>query len=165
MSNVFTIMRRDLTAYFMSPIGYIFMMVFITLSVGLYITTFFTYPVADMRPYFDNLPLFFCVFIPAVTMRIWAEERKENTWEMLLTFPMQAWQLVIGKFLAALIFFCLTLFGTVRVSGDGAAWRVHAVAGHPVLRILQGSDRGLRRHPADLLRLLPAGRAVLRGVS
>jgi len=115
MSNILTIMRRDLAAYFLSPIGYIFMMVFITLSVGLYITTFFTFPVADMRPYFDNLPLFLCVFIPAVTMRIWAEERKENTWEMLLTFPMQAWELVLGKFFAALIFFAITLFCTVTV--------------------------------------------------
>ncbi|MBI1321463.1 MAG: ABC transporter permease subunit [Candidatus Hydrogenedens sp.] len=115
MSNIITIMRRDLTAYFLSPIGYIFMMVFLTLSVGLYITTFFAFPVADMRPYFEQLPLFLCVFIPAVTMRIWAEERKENTWEMLLTFPMKAWELVLGKFFAALVFFCLTLLGTVTI--------------------------------------------------
>ena len=115
MTNVISILRRDLGAYFTSPIGYIFMMVFVTISVGLYITAFFTYPVADMRPYFDNLPLLLCVFIPAVTMRIWAEERKENTWEMLLTFPMRAWELVLGKFFAALIFFALTLFATVTV--------------------------------------------------
>jgi len=115
MSNVISIFRRDLSAYFISPVGYIFMMVFVTISVGLYITSFFTFPVADMRPYFDNLPLLLCVFIPAVTMRMWAEERKENTWEMLLTFPMQAWQLVLGKFFAALIFFALTLAATVTV--------------------------------------------------
>ena len=115
MNNIITIMRRDLGAYFTSPIGYIFMMVFVTLSVGLYISTFFVNPIADMRPYFDNLPLFFCVFIPAVTMRIWAEERKENTWEMLLTFPMQAWELVLGKFAAALVFFMITLATTVTV--------------------------------------------------
>lgn len=115
MNNIITIMRRDLGAYFTSPIGYIFMMVFVTLSVGLYISTFFVNPIADMRPYFDNLPLFFCVFIPAVTMRIWAEERKENTWEMLLTFPMKAWELVVGKFLAGLVFFMLTLATTVTV--------------------------------------------------
>ena len=115
MNNIITIMRRDLGAYFTSPIGYIFMMVFVTLSVGLYISTFFAFPIADMRPYFDNLPLFFCVFIPAVTMRIWAEERKENTWEMLLTFPMQAWELVLGKFAAALVFFGLTLASTVTI--------------------------------------------------
>ncbi len=115
MGNVLAILRRDLSAYFTSPIGYIFMMVFVSMSVGLYITSFFAMPVADMRPYFDNLPIFLCVFIPAVTMRIWAEERKENTWEMLLTFPMQAWELVLGKFFAAFIFFSLTLFATITV--------------------------------------------------
>jgi ABC-type uncharacterized transport system involved in gliding motility auxiliary subunit len=104
-----------LGAYFMSPIGYIFIMVFTTISVGLYITSFFSFPIADMRPYFDNLPIFLCVFIPAVTMRMWAEERKENTWEMLLTFPMKASELVLGKFFAALIFFGLAMVSTVTV--------------------------------------------------
>lgn len=115
MRNVRTILRRDLGAYFTSPIGYIFIMVFITISVGLYITSFFTFPVADMRSYFGNLPLLMCVFIPAVTMRVWAEERKENTWEMLLTFPMKAWELVVGKFLATFVFFLITLAGTLTV--------------------------------------------------
>ena len=73
MSNALTIFRRDLAAYFTSPIGYIFIMVFVTISVGLYITTFFTFPMADMRPYFGNLPIMLCVFIPAITMRVWAE--------------------------------------------------------------------------------------------
>lgn len=115
MGNILAIMRRDLGAYFNSPIGYIFMMVFVTISVGLYITSFFMFPVADMRPYFDNLPLLLCVFIPAVTMRVWAEERKENTWEMLLTFPMQARELVLGKFLAAVIFYALTVAATFTI--------------------------------------------------
>ncbi len=115
MRNMIAILRRDLGAYYTSPIGYIFMMVFVTLSVGLYITSFFVFPMADMRPYFDNLPLLLCVFIPAVTMRIWAEERKENTWEMLLTFPMKGWELVMGKFFAALIFYMLTLASTITV--------------------------------------------------
>lgn len=115
MRNIISILRRDLGAYFTSPIGYIFMMVFVTLSVGLYITSFFVFPIADMRSYFENIPLLLCVFIPAVTMRIWAEERKENTWEMLLTFPMKAWELVFGKFFAALIFYIITLSATVTV--------------------------------------------------
>lgn len=115
MRNTLSILRRDLGTYFTSPIGYIFIMVFVTMSVGLYVTSFFLFPVADMRPYFENLPLLLCVFIPAVTMRIWAEERKENTWEMLLTFPMQAWELTIGKFLAALTFYAITLIATFTV--------------------------------------------------
>ena len=115
MKNILTIFRRDLGAYFTSPVGYIFMIVFILISVGLYITSFFTFPMADMRPYFNNLPIVLCVFIPAVTMRVWAEERKENTWEMLLTFPMRARELVIGKFVAALVFFALTILATITV--------------------------------------------------
>ncbi|MEX2016065.1 MAG: Gldg family protein [Candidatus Hydrogenedentales bacterium] len=115
MRNVFTIMRRDLAAYFTSPIGYIFMIVFVAISVGLYVSTFFAFPVADMRPFFANIPLMLCIFIPAVTMRVWAEERKENTWEMLLTFPMRPWELVIGKFFAGLTFFAITLAATFTV--------------------------------------------------
>ena len=115
MKNVFTIFRRDLAAFFKSPIGYIFMIVFLAISVGLYMATFFAHPVANMRAYFSNLPMLLCVFIPAVTMRVWAEERKENTWEMLLTFPMRATELVLGKFLACLAFFVITLCATVTV--------------------------------------------------
>jgi ABC-type transport system involved in multi-copper enzyme maturation permease subunit len=116
MKSVLTILRRDLGAYFTSPIGYIFMMVFVSVSVGLMFTiTFFVRPVAHMRPLFGSLPLLLCVFIPAVTMRLWAEERKENTWEMLLTFPMRAWELVVGKYLASLVFFCIALAATCTV--------------------------------------------------
>ncbi|HOZ49385.1 MAG TPA: Gldg family protein [Candidatus Hydrogenedentes bacterium] len=115
MRNIVTILRRELSAYFTSPVGYIFMIVYVLISVGLYITSFFTFPVADMRPYFNNLPILLCVFIPAVTMRVWAEDRKENTWEMLLTFPMKSRELVVGKFLAALVFFALTVAATVTV--------------------------------------------------
>ena len=115
MKNIMTIMRRDLGAYFTSPIGYMYMVVFLLISVGLYITSFFTFPVADMRAYFSNLPIMLCVFIPAVTMRVWAEERKENTWELLLTFPMTATELVLGKFLSCVTFFTLTLAGTITI--------------------------------------------------
>ena len=115
MKKTLTVFRRDLAAYFTSPIGYIFMIVFLALSVGLYMTSFFTYPMADMRAFFTNLPILLCVFIPAVTMRVWAEERKENTWEMLLTFPMRARELVLGKFLATFVFYAITLAATATV--------------------------------------------------
>jgi ABC-2 type transport system permease protein len=117
MKNVISIMRRDLAAYFTSAVGYVFIMVFMTFSVfALFnIVYFFANARADMRPYFDILAPLLCVFVPAVTMRVWAEERKENTWEMLLTFPMQAWQLVLGKYLATLVFFAIALFATVTV--------------------------------------------------
>lgn len=115
MTNIFTIFRRDLAAYYTSPIGYIFTIVFVLIGVGLYITTFFTFPMADMRGFFANLPILLCVFIPAVTMRVWAEERKENTWELLLTFPMTARELVLGKFLACFVFYIITLAATLTL--------------------------------------------------
>ncbi len=136
MRNIITIFRRDLGAYFKSPIGYIFIIVFLLISVGLYMTTFFAYPVADMRQYFSNLPLLLCVFVPAVTMRVWAEERKENTWEMLLTFPMRASELVLGKFLACLAFFLITLCATVTVP------LMLAVLGSPDFGVIFGGYLG-----------------------
>ena len=66
-----------------------------------------------MRVFFTILPIVLCVFLPAVSMRLWAEERKQNTWELLLTFPMRAYELVLGKFLASLIFYLSALAGTL----------------------------------------------------
>jgi ABC-type transport system involved in multi-copper enzyme maturation permease subunit/ABC-type uncharacterized transport system involved in gliding motility auxiliary subunit len=115
MQNLWTIFRRELAAYYTSAIGYIFMMVFLSLSVGLFMTPFFTFLTADMRAFFTTVPILMCIFLPAVTMRLWAEERKQNTWEMLLTFPMRPHELVLGKFAASFIFFLSALVGTLTV--------------------------------------------------
>src|SRR5215467_10177508 len=115
MQNLWTIFRRELAAYYTSAIGYIFIMVFLSLSVGLFMTPFFTFLSADMRAFFTTVPILMCIFLPAVTMRLWAEERKQNTWEMLLTFPMQPHQLVLGKFAASFVFFLSALVGTLTV--------------------------------------------------
>ena len=115
MRNLGTIFRWELGSYYRSAIGYIFMIVFLLLSVGLFMTPFFTLLVADMRSFFNTLPLIMCIFLPAVTMRIWAEERKQNTWELLLTFPMRPHELVLGKFFAGLVFFTIALAGTLTI--------------------------------------------------
>ncbi len=115
MSNLWTIFRRELAAYYSSAIGYIFMIVFQVLSVGLFMTPFFTFLNADMRSFFSTLPIILGIFLPAVTMRLWAEERKQNTWEMLLTFPMRPHELVLGKFLASLVFFLGALATTLTI--------------------------------------------------
>ena len=106
---------RELSAYFNSAIAYIFIIVFVMLSAGLFMTGFFLSGAADMRAFFDLLPLILCVFIPALTMRLWAEDRKGNTFELLLTFPMPSWKLVLGKFLAAFTFYILALAGTLLI--------------------------------------------------
>ena len=96
MKNIWTVFKRELKSYFDAPIGYIFLIVFWLVSISLYIWNFFSWPVADMRSYFGLLPIILCVFIPAVTMRLWAEEKKLNTFEMLQTFPMTSTSLA-GK--------------------------------------------------------------------
>lgn len=110
--NIRTIFSREFKTYFNSPIGYIYIIVFLLINSSLFITPFFLNPQADMRSMFNFLPFFCCVLIPLITMRLWAEDRKENTIEMLLTFPMQPYHLVLGKYLAGLFFFILVLAST-----------------------------------------------------
>ncbi|MBF0618755.1 MAG: Gldg family protein [Candidatus Omnitrophica bacterium] len=111
-----SVFMRELSAYFNSPIAYIFIVVFVTLSCGMFMSNFFLVGQADMRFFFDMLPLALCVFIPALTMRLWAEDRKGNTFELLLTFPMPSWKVVIGKFGAAFVFYFLALAATLPVA-------------------------------------------------
>jgi ABC-type transport system involved in multi-copper enzyme maturation permease subunit len=112
MRNFTTIFRRELGAYFNSPVGAIFLIVFTIIASGLFVTEFFLFPVAEMRSFFNSLPIVLCVFVPAVTMRLWAEERAGNTVEMLLTFPMSPMSLVLGKYAAAFCFLVLALAST-----------------------------------------------------
>jgi len=115
MSNVMTIFRREFTAYFNSPIAYIFIIVFLALNCGLYMTTFFLSGTADMRDFFGNLPLFLIFFIPALSMRLWAEDKKTGTFELLMTFPMRSSEVMLGKYFAAMTFYLVTLLGTLPI--------------------------------------------------
>lgn len=107
--NIRTIFGREFKTYFNSPIGYIYIIVFLLINSSLFITPFFLNPQADMRSMFNLLPFLCCVLIPLISMRLWAEDRKENTIEMLLTFPMKPYHLVLGKYLAGLFFFMIAL--------------------------------------------------------
>ncbi|OGW72711.1 MAG: hypothetical protein A2Y02_00550 [Omnitrophica bacterium GWA2_52_12] len=115
MNNILTIFRRESAAYFNSAVATIFATVFVLLNGSLFMMQFFLIGRADMRPFFTLLPFLLAVFIPAVTMRLWAEERRGNTLEMLLTFPMGTQELVLGKFLAALLFYAAALAGTLSI--------------------------------------------------
>ncbi|MFH1678600.1 MAG: Gldg family protein [Candidatus Omnitrophota bacterium] len=115
MKNINTVFKREINAYFNSPIAYIFIIVFILISAGLYIAQFFLLAKADMRLFFFSLPLILCVFLPVITMRLWAEDRRGNTLELLLTFPMNTHELVLGKFFASLVFYAAALFSTVTI--------------------------------------------------
>lgn len=114
-SNLLTILNRELAAYFNSPIAYIFMVIFTLLNGGLFMTQFFLVGRVDMRAFFYTLPFFLSVLLPAVSMRLWAEEKRGNTQELLLTFPMQAHELVLGKFFASFLFYLITLACTFPI--------------------------------------------------
>lgn len=115
MKNIFTILKRELSAYFNSAIAYIYLIVFIVINNSLFMARFFLDGKANMNAYFNILPMVLLVFIPVITMRLWAEDKKENTFEMLMTFPMRPIELVLGKFFASLIFYLLSLLSTITI--------------------------------------------------
>jgi ABC-2 type transport system permease protein len=110
--NVWTITKRELAAYFTSPLAYIFLVIFLLLC-GFF--TFFVARFLDagdaslVRPFFDWHPWLYLFLVPAVGMRLWAEERRVGTIELLLTMPITPWQAIFGKFLASWLFLALAL--------------------------------------------------------
>lgn len=109
MRNTVPVFKRELASYFNSPIAYIYLTVFISLSSWLFLKAFFLIGEASMRNFFGLLPWVFFFFVPAVTMRSWAEEKKSGTLELLLTLPLGDVEVVVGKFLAGLAFLGLSL--------------------------------------------------------
>jgi ABC-2 type transport system permease protein len=110
MSAVWGIARRELRGYFNSPIAYIFIVVFLLLSSWLFFRGYFLFGEASLRSFFSLLPWIFLFFVPAVSMRLWAEERKLGTAELLLTLPVRDEAVILGKFLAGLALIVITVF-------------------------------------------------------
>src|SRR5437763_9402979 len=112
-ANVKTIAKRELGAYFSSPLAYVFIVIFLLLC------GFFTFAVQPTlidrgqaslsASFFLWHPWFYLFLVPAVGMRLWAEERRVGTIELLLTMPITAWQAIVGKFLASWLFLGLAL--------------------------------------------------------
>jgi ABC-2 type transport system permease protein len=115
MKAGYYIFERELKAYFNSSIAYIFAVVFLLLTCGMFMNDFFLESVADMGAYFAPLPYLMLLFIPAIAMRLWAEERKDNTYELLVTLPIRRIELILGKYFASFVFFLITLAGTVPI--------------------------------------------------
>jgi len=115
MAIVWIIFKRELTSYFSTPIAYVFLVIFVALSgvVTFYLGSFFERGQADLRPFFQFHPWLYLFLIPALAMRLWAEERRSGTLELLLTLPVTMTQAVLGKFLAAWIFSAIALSLTV----------------------------------------------------
>jgi ABC-2 type transport system permease protein len=106
---IFILFKKELMAYFNSPIAYIFIGVFLVVGNWLFFQPFYLYGQANLRYYFTLLPWMFLFLAPALTMRLWAEEKKSGTIEFLLTLPVTDWQVVLGKFLGSLVFLFITL--------------------------------------------------------
>ena len=115
MKDVAVIIQREIRAYFDSAIAYIFSIVFLVTTCGMYMNDFFLKGIVEMRSYFVPLPYIMIFFLPALSMRLWAEERRDNTFELLMTFPIFVYKILLGKFLASFIFFMLTLLGTAPI--------------------------------------------------
>lgn len=104
MNGTVTIARREIAGYFNSPVAYIFIVAFLLVCgiLFFFFETFFAAGQATMRGYFSLMPIVFSVLVPALTMRLWAEERRQGTYEMLLTMPFRDVELVVGKYAAAM---------------------------------------------------------------
>jgi ABC-2 type transport system permease protein len=111
MSAIWTIAKRELASYFTSPVAYVFLVIFLLLT-GFFTFTagnFFERGEASLAAFFGWHPWLYLVLVPAVGMRLWAEERRSGTMELLLTMPITTWQAIVAKFLASWIFLAVAL--------------------------------------------------------
>ncbi len=117
MNNILAIFKRELINYFATPVAYVFIVVFLVLTgvFTFYLGGFFERGQADLQPFFSYHPWLYLFLIPALSMRLWAEERKSGTIELLMTLPISITQAVVGKFLAAWAFTSIALFLTFPI--------------------------------------------------
>ena len=117
MGGAWTVVKRELGAYFSTPLAYVFIVIFLALTgaTTFYLGQFFSRGQADLQPFFRFHPWLYLFLIPAIGMRLWAEERKTGTIELLLTLPVSTVSTVAGKFLAAWIFTGIALALTFPV--------------------------------------------------
>src|SRR5579862_7573754 len=111
MRNVGIIMRRELASYFATPLAYIFIFIFLLVANAFtfYIGGFYERGQADLDSFFGFHPWLYLFLIPALCMKLWAEERNAGTIELLMTQPVNLWEAVLGKYLAAWLFTALAL--------------------------------------------------------
>lgn len=115
LKTIYILFKKELISYFNSPIAYIFIGVFLIVGNWLFFNYFFLIGQASMRNYFAILPWIFLFLSPAITMRLWAEEKKSGTIEFLLTLPITDWQAVLSKFFGALVFMFIALLLSITL--------------------------------------------------
>jgi ABC-2 type transport system permease protein len=116
-TNIKTIAKRELFAYFASPVAYVFIVIFLLLT-GVFtfmLGQFFEQGQSSLHSFFMWHPWLYLFLVPAVGMRLWSEERRLGTMELLLTMPITPWQAIVGKFLASWIFLAIALFLTFPI--------------------------------------------------
>jgi ABC-2 type transport system permease protein len=111
MQSIWFIMKREFNGYFATPVAYVFIIIFLLLTgfSTFYVGNFFERGEADLYPFFSLHPWLYILLIPAISMRLWAEERKSGSIELLMTLPVSVFEAVLGKFLAAWAFTGLAL--------------------------------------------------------
>ena len=114
LTNTRAITKRELAGYFGSPVAYVFIVIFLLLSgfFTFYVSRFYENGQADLRAFFEWHPWIFLFLIPAVAMRLWADERRTGTIELILTLPVSLTQVILGKFLAAWVFLGIAMLLT-----------------------------------------------------
>jgi ABC-2 type transport system permease protein len=114
LRNIGIIFRRELAAYFATPLAYVFILIFLALAAALsfYLGGLYERGQADLEPFFSFHPWLYLFLVPAISMRLWAEERRSGSIELLLTQPLKLGEAVVGKFLAAWAFAAITLLLT-----------------------------------------------------
>jgi ABC-2 type transport system permease protein len=134
MSPALVISRREIRTYFNSPVAYIVVTVFTVISSYLFFSQLFAQKQAELREMFQFMPFIFMFVVPAITMRLLADEKSSGTLELLSTMPVRDWEVVVGKFLAALTLVAtavgLTLVFAVSVRLLGPLDRGPAIGGY-----------------------------------
>ena len=132
------ICRREFAGYFATPLAYVFIVIFLVLSgvLTFFVGDFFERGQADLQSFFTFHPWLYLVLVPAVAMRLWAEERKSGTIELFLTLPIRLSEAVIGKFLAAWLFIGIALALTFPL------WLTVLFLGHPDNGVIVASYLG-----------------------
>ncbi len=117
MRNIGIIFKRELSAYFNNPLAYVLIIIFNVLSMGLTfrIGRFLELNDASLTSFFLFHPWIYMIFGPAIGMRLWSEEHRMGTTELLLTMPITAWQAIMGKFLAACVVLAAALVSTLTI--------------------------------------------------
>jgi ABC-2 type transport system permease protein len=156
MRNTWLFCQKELRSYFNSPVAYIVLSIFIFITGFFFTSSLFLMGQASMRPLFSLVPVVLLFFVPAITMRLLAEEKRSGSIELLVTLPTRDWEIVLGKFLAAWILIltalALTLIFTFTVSTLGDLDGGETTAGYLGLALLGASFAAIGTWSSSLTR-------------